>query len=404
MKDVVVIGGGASGLVAAIFAAKGGKHVTILERNNTCGKKILVTGNGRCNYWNSDMDISYYLSNDLDVLEKIITGDNKKCILDFFDILGIVPNIKNGYYYPFSNQATSVKNALLIEANLLGVEIITDFKVTEIVKNENFIINPSKEHIQAKNVILSTGSKAASYTGSDGIGYVLAKSLSHSVIKPLPSLVQLKGNEKYFKKWAGVRSLVNVSLYEDGKKIKEEYGEIQLTDYGISGVCVFNISGYVATGLSQGKNECVVIDFMPWLEDDLNKWLKKQGSKVKGRTVSELLEGFLNYKLVKVILEKSNICLSMLFDNLNEKQIENLSNNLKQFNLNIVGTNSFDKAQICSGGVPLKEINPETMESLKISGLYFTGEILDVAGACGGYNLGFAWISGMLAGKGVSND
>jgi len=404
MKDVVVIGGGASGLVAAIFAANGGRRVTILERNNVCGKKILVTGNGRCNYWNEDMDISYYFSNDLDVLEKIITDDNKKCILDFFDILGIIPNVKNGYYYPFSNQAASIKNALLIEANLLGIEIITDFRVTEIVKKENFIINPSKEHIEAKNVIISTGSKAASYTGSDGIGYVLAKSLNHTIIKPLPSLVQLKGNEKYFKKWAGVRSLVNVSLYENDKKIKEEYGEIQLTDYGISGVCVFNISGYVSKGLSCGKRESVVIDFMPWLEVDINKWLKKQSSKVKGRTVSELLEGFLNFKLVKVILEKSNISLSSLFSDLSDKQIENLSYNLKCFTLNIVGTNSFDKAQICSGGVLLKEINPKTMESLKVRGLYFTGEILDVAGDCGGYNLGFAWISGMLAGKGVSND
>ena len=264
MKEVVIIGGGASGLTAAITAARNGKKVTILERNNKCGKKILITGNGRCNFWNEDNDISHFHSSTPSLIKNFITEERKQSILKFFDSLGIISKTKNGYYYPFSNQAFTVQNALLLECNKLGIEIINDITVEKIIKKDYFIINPNKENIKAKNIIISTGSKATPKTGSDGLGYTLAKAFNHSIITPLPSLVQLKGDEKFFKNWSGIRTDVKVSLFINNTFVKSETGEIQLTDYGVSGICIFNISGEASKTLNKNKNVTIKINFMPF--------------------------------------------------------------------------------------------------------------------------------------------
>ena len=402
MEKVVIIGGGASGLVAAINAKTNSNDVIILERNNSCGKKILVTGNGKCNYWNEDQNINHYHSNNQELLEKII-NNNSNQVLDFFSSLGIIPKIKNGYYYPFSNQATSIKNALILEAKKKNITIKTDFLVENIKKEENqFIISSKEEVIISDKLVIATGSKAAPKTGSDGMGYSLAKKLGHTVIKPLPALVQLKTEGNFLKEWQGIRTDVKLSLYEDNNLIKEEQGEIQLTNYGVSGICIFNLSRYVSIGLSKNKKEFIKINFLPFLNiSDKKLWLKERNNQVKNRTIEELLEGILNYKLVQVILKKSNINTNKTYVELSDKEKDILIKNLEEFKLNITGTNSFEQAQVCSGGIPLDEINIETMESKLIKNLYFIGEILDVDGDCGGYNLGFAWISGMLAGKDI---
>ena len=402
MAKVIIIGGGASGLVSAIYAARGGNEVTVLERNENCGKKILVTGNGRCNYWNEDQTISHYYSNDLEILNKINTKENQAEVLRFFDTLGIVPKVKNGYYYPYSNQASSIKSALLLEAKLVGVKIINNALVNKIEKNEKFEVYYNDEKIIADKVILAAGAKAMPKTGSDGNGFDLVKMLGHSVIKPLPALVQLRGEEKHFKAWNGIRCEAEVTLVEDGEKVKTEQGELQLTDYGISGICVFNLSGIVARGLDAHKKEKVIINFLPFVKTgNFMDWIDNRHKKVKSRKIGELFEGVLNSKLVAVLISISNINPDCSWEELSLDQKSSLVSNLFSFSLNITGTNSFDKAQVCSGGVPLKEINYETMESLKVKGLYLTGELLDVYGDCGGYNLGFAWTSGMLAGRGI---
>lgn len=398
MKEVVVIGGGASGLTAAITAARNGKKVTILERNNKCGKKILITGNGRCNFWNEDNDISHFHSSTPFLIKNFITEERKQSILKFFDSLGIISKAKNGYYYPFSNQAFTVQNALLLECNKLGIEIINDITVEKIIKKDCFIINPNKENIKAKNIIISAGSKAAPKTGSDGLGYTLAKAFNHSIITPLPSLVQLKGNEKFFKNWSGIRTDVKVSLFINNTFIKSETGEIQLTDYGVSGICIFNISGEASKALNKNKNVTIKINFMPF-EDPKNKL--KTLNKNTHKKIGELLEGIIHYKLVDIILKKSNIQRNLLLDNLSSKEFDTLINNLTSFELKITSTHTFDHAQVCCGGIPLNEINENTLESLKVKKLYFTGEIIDIDGDCGGYNLGWAWISGIIAGKNV---
>lgn len=403
MNHIVIVGGGASGLISAIHAKTSNNKVTVLERNSSCGKKILATGNGKCNYWNIDQNIKHYHSNNEELLEQIITKEIQDKVINFFNSLGIVPKIKNGYYYPFSNQATTIKNALLNEVKKKDIEIRQDFLVESIEKEDNhFIIKSSNEIIKADKVIIATGSCASPKTGSDGIGYKLLKRLSHTVIEPKPALVQLKTTGNFLKEWAGIRTDVKVSLYENDKLIKEESGEIQLTDYGISGICVFNLSRYVSIGLEKNLNEEVMINFLPFIEKNPYEYLTnllKNNYSVKTQ-----LENILNNKLVTVILNKTNIDENRSFNDLKEDEKVRLINNLISFKVKVIGTNSFEQAQVCSGGIPLTEIDPTTMESKLVKGLYIVGELLDVDGDCGGYNLGFAWMSGIKAGIGCSKN
>ena len=407
MKKIVVIGAGASGLVAAIYAKKNGNDVTLIEKNEICGKKILATGNGRCNFWNEDQSIEHYRSSNLEKLKEILKEENKEEILNFFYEIGIEPKIKNGYYYPFSNQAISVQRALLLEAKKQNVKILTNSEVTGIEKKENkFIIKINNNNtVISDKIILSTGSKAAPKTGSDGFGYEICRKFKHAINTPMPALVQLKASEKYLKDWDGIRTDVLIKLCEDGKEIARESGEIQLTNYGISGICVFNLSGRVSKGLENKKKEIVKINFLDGLkiknEIDFIKWMNKRNKILKNRDMLEYLEGILNYKLVKVLLNVSKIKENELWNDLNEQKRNLIAKNITDFSINITGTNSFDKAQVCTGGVPIEEIDTTSMQSMKTRGLYITGEIIDVDGDCGGYNLEWAWISGMIAGRSV---
>lgn len=407
MKRIIIVGGGASGLVAAIYAKNKDNEVILLERNESCAKKILVTGNGRCNYYNESQDLKYYNSNNKELLGEILTPSNQTEILSFFNRLGIIPKIKNGYYYPNSNQSSSVKDALLVKASLLGIQIKCSVLVQEVIKiKKKFIISTSGGKIEADKVILATGSKAAPRTGSDGMGYELAKSFGHSIIDVLPALVQLRSEEDYLPLWDGVRSDVRLSLLEDNVLVQEEEGEIQLTDYGISGICTFNISSLACRGLNRNKSEVVRIDFLPLIKMENYKefitYFDERAKLLENLNMEQTLEGMLNQKLVAVILKKSHIDSNITWDQLETSQKKSLYQNLRLFELPITGFNSFERAQVCSGGIPLTEINPLTMESKEEKGLYLVGELLDVDGFCGGYNLTFAWISGMLAGKGAS--
>lgn len=402
MKKVVIIGGGASGLISSIFAKNKDNEVIILERNSICGKKILATGNGRCNYWNEDQNLRHYNSTSKNLLEKIITLDNQKQIMTLFNRIGIVPKIKNGYYYPTSNQAISIRNALVTEATKLGVKIYQDALVDKVTHSNNkYIVEFNNKKIIADSLIIATGSKASPKTGSTGIGYTLAKSLGHTIIEPLPALVQLVGQGKYFTSWDGIRSDVNVSLYAANKFIKEETGEIQLTSYGVSGICIFNLSRFASAYLKENKKVEVVINFLPWLKEDAITYFDKRTSLMPSRTIFELLEGLLNNKLLNTFLSILKLDESRKWTNMSKQEKINLINILTNFHLPIIDTKSFDNAQVCSGGVDLSEINPNTMESLINKNLYIVGELLDVDGDCGGYNLSFAWISGMLAGKSI---
>ncbi len=409
MSKVVVIGGGASGLVSAIIACRNKHEVILLERNSICGKKILVTGNGRCNYFNTDQDVKHYHSMNEEIINQVITNKNLEKVLSFFESIGIIPKIKDGYYYPFSNQAVSIQNALIKEAKLLGVNIQNNMYVEDVWPCHNGYEVKTSEYIyEADCVIVATGSYAASKTGSDGNFYSLLERMGHSIIKPLPALVQLNAKGNFLKDWSGVRADVEIKLLEDNTTIREESGEILLTNYGISGICVMQLSGMVARGLDLEKREEVVINFIPSLAKSRVEFIHlmdERSKLLRGRNVSELLDSILNYKLVNTLIKNAGIAISKKWEQLSERDRSVLASQFVEFRLNIISTNSFSNAQVASGGIPLTEINPLTMESKIRKNLYLVGEVLDIYGDCGGYNLTFAWLSGLLAGTlGEKND
>ena len=402
MDRVIVVGGGASGVVAAIFAKREDNEVIILEKNKECLKKILVTGNGKCNYLNELYNKKFYNSENMEFIDEIITSKNILKVKDFFDDLGIVSKIKNGYYYPFSNQAVTIKNALIKRAIDLGVKIINNVEVKEISKDKDlFKVVTSEKNYTCSKLVIATGSYAMPKSGSTGDGYKFMESFGIEIVPVVPALVQLIGDFKYQKEWTGIRSDVRLSLFEDDKFILEEEGEIQLTDYGISGICTFNLSQVVSRGLFNGKKEVIKINFLPFVEDLVTNWLIDYSLKHKGYTIRELLEGILNYKLVEILLKYNKINPNKDFFSLTKEEKYSLIKSLRGLEIKITGTKGFDSCQVCNGGVKLTEINPKTMECLKVKGLYVTGELLDITGNCGGYNLTNCWISGMLAGMSI---
>ena len=386
---IIIIGSGASGLAAGISLLRCGYDVTILERNNISGKKLLLTGAGRCNFFNSDQNIVHYHSSDKDILAKIITSDNIHLVEDFITSLGIVPKVKDGYYYPFANQAYNMKELLERTYLDLGGKIKYNYLVEKIEKkNSLFLINDT---ISCDKLILATGSKAYKMTGSDGIGYQLAKKFNHHIVKVLPSLTSLITREKTNLK--GVRVDAKVTLYEDGVKVREELGQVQFTDYGLSGICIFNLSYYAVKGLNKNKKEVITIDLMPFMDK----------VSFKNKKVYDLLLGFLPNKMIDYILKTLDISKDVYYEALSNDKKQELTKILKEMEFNITSYKEFDFSQVCSGGVSLREINPLTMESIFVKNLYIIGELLDVNGDCGGYNLTFAFLSGILTSRGDSN-
>lgn len=401
MCDIVIIGGGVSGIVSAIKSFNGRNRITILERNNKCLKKLLLTGNGRCNYFNDDTSISNYHSMREDLLDKVINSDNMSRILDFYNELGIIPKIKNGYYYPFSNQASTVRDALMFEVMKLGISIKYNYLVEKIeCSNNKFIINDS---LVCDKVIIATGSCSYPKTGSDGMGYDFLRKFGHNIIKPLPALVQLNSDFKYCRELSGIRSDVILSLYEDDEFISSSVGEVQLTDYGISGICTFNLSHFVTRGLDVGRKEVIKVNFLPFIKDNYMEWFNTYSNKHNDKNIYMLLCNILNYKLVKVILKVCSIDNETYYNELDYNSRSLLIDNLTNFKFNIVSTKDFNFSQVCNGGVSLDEVNLSTFESLIVDGLYITGEVLDINGNCGGYNLICAVISGILVGDDLSD-
>ena len=384
MKRIIIVGAGAAGMLAAIHAKTKDNQVILIERNTNCGKKILITGNGKCNYLNDDFNISHYRSDNLEFLKNIITEENKKLLISELKKIGIEPKIKNGYYYPMSNTSVSIQNALLLTLKQKGIEIITNTTITDIKKiNNKFILN---DKFTCDKLIIAAGSSACPKCGTDGTIYDALKPLGLKIKKPLPALVQLKSEGKFLKEWAGIRCDCELSLFENDKLIKKSIGEVQLTDYGISGICTFQLSSDCIRGLDSGKKEVIKINFLPDIKDFDTFYLNRV-KLLKGRNDIELFEGLINYKLLYVLF----------------KHNKNIKEALTSFSLEITGYNGFDKAQVASGGIKLTEIN-DNFECKNIKDLYIIGEALDVDGDCGGYNLAFAFLSGIIAGESIKND
>lgn len=391
MKKIVVIGGGPAGMTAAIFAARNGAEVTIIEHNDRVGKKILATGNGKCNLTNLEMYKECYRSSSNEDYFLIIEDFGPDKLIEFFKELGVATKSKNGYIYPFSEQATTILDSLRFEIKRLGVEVLTETEIINI--NNRFSITTNKAVIKCDKLIIACGGKASPKTGSDGSGYELAQKFGHSLITPIPSLVQIKCKEKFFKELAGVRAEVTLTLTENGKKIKGETGELQLTDYGISGIPVFQMSRFIINELNNKKTPLVHINFCPGFKDkDIKKLLNRD------LPVINALNGLVNKKVASVIAKSCQINPETQYNELNENKITKIISLLLDFVVTPTAHNGFENAQVTAGGINLNEIKIDSLESKKTPGLYFAGEILDVDGRCGGYNLQWAFSSGRLAG------
>lgn len=397
-----IIGGGASGLTAAIAAKRAcpGADIFILEHKDTAGKKILATGNGRCNLTNEQMDAAYFHSNCPGAVKTIIERFGVNDTLSFFSSLGILTRSRGGYIYPRSSQASAVLSAFLTELRYLGVHIYPDTHVTDIVRKKNgFQIIGKDKSYAADKVILAAGGRASGALGSDGSGYTLAKKYGHTIEPVVPALVQLKVKNHPFAKAAGVRTDAKVTAIIDGMPVNADTGELQLTAYGISGIPVFQISRYAALALYEGKQVAVEVDFLPDCAREAFSMHMAEQAKRRGYiSCAEAMEGIFQKKLVPVLLKQAGIHSGRELSALNDKEIASIASICKKQRLLITDTNGFEHAQVCAGGVSLSEVASETLESKKQKDLYITGELLDTDGVCGGYNLQWAWATGMLAG------
>lgn len=392
--DVVVIGGGASGLTAAICAAREGARVIVLDRMARIGKKILATGNGRCNYTNEDMGPEYYHSQMPVFVSQILKRFNEKETIQFFKQLGIIPKSNGGYVYPNSMQAVSILESLIFELNRLHVKVIENAEVSRItIKGRGYQINAGNEFIHCRRLILACGGRASEKLGSNGSGYHLARSLGHSIIPVVPALTGLRAKDAIYKQLAGVRVDGKVSLYIDGHLKDSHRGEIQLAEYGISGIPVFQLSGQAAYGLQEGKEVQCFLDFFPDMPEETLKALLIERKKQFTDRPAEVFEtGILNKKLIRACMKLSGASRNKLPD------MGSLAHIIKHFPAFIQDSRGFDFAQVCAGGVDLKEIWPQSCESKIHSGLYIIGELMDADGVCGGYNLQWAWATGYIAG------
>lgn len=398
--EIAVIGGGASGLMAAITAKKSGKEVIILERKDRILKKVLITGNGRCNITNVNANISNYFGKNISSMENILNRFTPQDTMDFFNELGIVCNEENrGKVYPLSGQASSVVDALRFEAEKLGIKIETEFYVRKIEKDgfKFRIYSEDRKKIEAGRVIIAAGGQSYPELGSNGSGFELAKELGHSVTKLSPSIVQLKTEKYQVKGLQGIKTDVAVTAYGDNKKICTYDGELLFTDYGISGNVVFNISFVMPLY----KNVEFEIDFMEKFDyNELYEMLKERKRILSHLTMENYFNGMINKKLGQFLSKVSGIeKLSKPVKDLNDSDIRKLCTVLKKYRVKILETTGFKNAQVTAGGVLLDEVNTETLESKIVKGLYFSGEVLDVYGECGGFNLQWAWASGHIAGE-----
>lgn len=402
--DCVVAGGGAAGMMAAITAARKNSHVILIEHTARLGSKLLQTGNGKCNFTNLDMDKKYYQNENPNFVETVLGKFTVKDTLAFFREIGVYNRERNGYVYPNSETASSLQDALRQEVEHTGVTVLTECNIQTVKKEkEGFVIETDKGTIKTVSLILATGSKAAPKTGSDGSGYALAKGLGHHIVKPLPALVQLTSDNRLCKGMAGVRSTGSVAIYADGKKLAEDLGEIQYTDYGISGIPVFQVSRYAVKAKDRKEQVLAVVDMLPAFSlEELRRDIQERIKREKEKDLISFFAGLLHKKLVQAVVKSLGLDMNMTAGQAGEKRLIKILESMKAFSFHITGSRSFEYAQVCQGGVALSEVDAETMESKICKKLYFAGELLDVDGKCGGYNLQWAWSSGYLAGMNVA--
>lgn len=391
-KRVAIIGAGASGMAAAVTASRRREDVILLEVQDQPGKKILATGNGKCNYTNAKMTADCFRSGSMAQVREVLSAFSMEETVAFLQSLGIEPMVKNGYYYPASGQAASVRAVFEMELAHRKVPVVTNCRIVRITKEKDGfqLRSADGKTYRADRVILSCGSKAGIAPQKAAGGYELAKALGHHVTGLYPALTGIRCAKSSVPDWAGVRINGMIALEAD-RVLAADTGELQLTDYGVSGIPAFQVSRYAAVALAEGKKVCAVLDFFPGKSrKDLELLLFERHRQMSYKSGQELLIGLLPDRLIRALIKRSPQLSLSLF-----------AEQLKRWELTVAGVNPLAQAQVCAGGIPLTEINPETMESKKTKGLYLTGEMLDADGICGGYNLQWAWATGVIAGRSV---
>lgn len=392
---VAIVGGGAAGLTAAIFAAQNGREVTVYESGERIGRKILATGNGRCNMTNINADINNYHGNNTKFLLGAINKFWVEETIAFFENLGILTKTEErGKVYPYSDQASAVLDVLRFRLEELNVRIVTGFEVESVKKNGNRfeLVSYNGKTAYAEKVIIAAGGRAAPNLGSKGKGYELLKCFGHKITDLKPSLVQLKTDTDVVKKLKGIKLNAIVSIGS-----QSEYGEVLFTDYGLSGPAVFSLT-------SRMKNDKKLsLDIMyNYTLHQIRDIINARICNNPKMRLENFFVGMLNKKLGQALLKSIGIePLSRYAVTLNEHEISMLCETLKKWEFNIKGTMSWNNAQVTKGGAVTDEFSPSTMESRLVKGLYAVGEVLDIDGDCGGYNLQWAWSSGYLAGSSV---
>lgn len=405
--DILIIGGGASGIVAAIHGKDLGCDCAIIEGEDRIGKKILTTGNGRCNISNKNISLDRYHSSNTLFFKDTLESFNLKDTIDFFYSLGLpITTLDGGKMYPLSLQASSVIDILRLAIDDRNIPIYLNNKVKSIKSsNKGFVVETNNHMFTCKKILLCTGGKSMAKTGSDGSGYNLAKNLGHRIINPVPALVQLKLESKHLKSLSGIKFNGEAEIIVNNKSIRKEEGEILFTNYGISGPPILQLSRIASVNLCNNSSTFIKINMFPnKTKEELSDFLDNHFGLFSYRSVCDALIGVINKKLIPTILKICGLTdIHMPCYNIDWKFKQNLLNILQNWQFKVIDTNSFSNSQVTCGGIDTAKVNPKTLESTLVKGLYFSGEILDVDGDCGGFNLQWAWSSGINAINNIAN-
>ena len=413
--DIVIVGGGAAGLVAAVCCAKklnGKIKIAVIEKEFKLGKKLLATGNGKCNMTNNNMSSEYYNDESRQFVKNIISKYSTDKITAFWESIGLLCKADSfGRVYPYSGQASAVLDILIMNLEYYNVDIFCETNITSIIpENNGYKLTAYKKTFTAQKVILATGGKVQPSLGSNGSSYKFAADLGLKCTEVFPSLAPIPCNDKYLPLMKGVRTAAVVSLKADGKILCAEQGELQLNEKNISGICIFQLSRFVneyyALNTINGKKYnrvSIIADLMPdYTLDETENILKKRRKQMTTLKTEELITGIINKKIGLYLAKKLNIDLDTELYNLSDDNIESLARSVKECEFVPSGMSGINSAQVTAGGIVLSEID-KNMQSVKYNNLYIIGEALNVDGMCGGYNLHWAFASGIIAGNAAAN-
>ena len=400
--DILIVGGGAAGIAAAIASKDMGMDSAIVEGSDRIGKKLLSTGNGRCNISNTDLNPSRYHSENPSFPGHVLDRFGYSDTLDFFSLLGLpLTTLDAGKVYPLSLQASSVLDVFRLALDERGIPVYLDSKVKEVKRSKKGfrLVTNAGEVFECSRLIICCGGKSFPASGSDGSGFTLAKQLGHSIVKPIPSLVQLKLRYEHLKALSGVKFDGYAKVLSGEGESGQEYGEILFTDYGISGPPVLQLSRKASSALSKGEDVRILADMMPGMTaTQLEEFLENHFATFSYRSVMNSLIGVVNKKLIPVILREAGIRdIHKPCSELTVLEKKKLYGVMKSWSFEVYDTNSFKNAQVTAGGVDTREVFEDTLESRIVPGLYFAGEVLDVDADCGGFNLQWAWATGYIA-------